>query len=148
LAVLLAISAAGCGSSGDGQSASPSIATVTVKHAEAEQSPTSDAPTPSDEPPASVTQGTSQNGQSSGGGDTFEMPNEVGNNLQAAQDDIQAVSGNPFYYSSSKDATGQSRFQILDAGWQVCSQKPAPGAIVQQGADVIFSVVRVTETCP
>jgi predicted small lipoprotein YifL len=123
LAAFLALSAAACGWTDAGPSDTPPTATVTV------------------------TQSDSQSAKP-GGGDTFEMPNEVGNNLQAAQDAVQAASGNPLYVSSSEDATGQSRLQILDAGWQVCSQEPAPGSIVEQGADVTFFVVRLTENCP
>ena len=42
------------------------------------------------------------------------MPSEVGIGLQAAQDDIQSVSGDPLYFTSSHDATGQERHQIWD----------------------------------
>jgi uncharacterized lipoprotein len=41
------------------------------------------------------------------GGSTFTMPNVVGKVLQSAQDEIQRVSGNPFFITSSTDATGQ-----------------------------------------
>jgi predicted small lipoprotein YifL len=131
LAAFLAVSVTACGWIGDGPSDSPPTATVTITQSEPQQSNPSDEPSGHDQ-----------------GGYTFEMPNEVGNNLQAAQDAVQAASGNPLYFSSSEDATGQSRFQILDADWQVCSQDPAPGSIVQQGADVTFFVVRLTENCP
>lgn len=77
------------------------------------------------------------------------MPDEVGKNLQAAQDDLQAVSGNPFFFSGSEDATGAGRAQFLDSGWQVCSQDPAPGTEVRDDADdVLFYVVRNSERCP
>ncbi len=131
LAAFLAMSAAACGWTSDGPADSPPTATVTITQSEPQHSNPSDEPSGHDE-----------------GGDTFEMPNEVGNNLQDAQDAVQTASGNPLYFSSSEDATGQSRFQILDADWQVCSQDPAPGSIVQQGADVTFFVVRLTENCP
>jgi hypothetical protein len=79
----------------------------------------------------------------------FIMPDERGKNLQASQDDLQAITGNPFYYSGSNDATGAGRFQILDSGWQVCSQKPAPGTNLSVDYDgVVFNVVRNSETCP
>jgi hypothetical protein len=77
------------------------------------------------------------------------MPNELGKTLQAAQDDLQAVSGNPFFYSASEDATGADRFQVMDSGWQVCGQDPAPGTQVRDDEDdVVFFVVRVSENCP
>ncbi len=77
------------------------------------------------------------------------MPNEVGQVLQDAQDDLQRISGNPLYYSSSSDATGAGRHQILDRDWQVCSQSIPPGATVTAGETPNFAVVRVqTETCP
>lgn len=81
-------------------------------------------------------------------GDTFVLPDETGKVLQAAQDDVQAVSGNPFYFTSSEDATGEGRFQVLDSGWQVCSQSPAAGTQVDADSDIIFYVVRVEESCP
>ena len=67
---------------------------------------------------------------------------------QAAQDDLQRVSGNPLYFSSSSDATGQGRQQIVDRDWQVCSQNVAPGASVGSETTVNFGVVKDYETCP
>lgn len=83
------------------------------------------------------------------GGDTFTMPDETGKTLQAAQDDLQAVSGSPLFYSGSEDATGADRGQWNDSGWQVCSQHPAAGTEVRDDEDdVMFYVVRVSEDCP
>lgn len=79
---------------------------------------------------------------------TFPMPNEVGKVLQTAQDDIQAVSGNPLYFTTSSDATGQGRHQILDRDWQVCSQSVAPGTTVNDGDPIDFAVVKTYEACP
>lgn len=76
------------------------------------------------------------------------MPNEVGRVLQSAQDDLQRVSGNPVYFSSSSDATGQGRHQILDRDWKVCSQNVAAGAAVAPDTTVNFLVVKLDETCP
>jgi hypothetical protein len=76
------------------------------------------------------------------------MPNEVGAVLQDAQDDIQAVTGNPFFFTSSEDATGADRFQILDRDWQVCSQTPPAGTVTGVDADIVFYVVKLWETCP
>lgn len=76
------------------------------------------------------------------------MPNEVGMGLQAAQDDIQRVSGDPVFFSHSTDATGAGRHQILDRDWQVCSQNVAPGVQANLDSDISFAVVRTTEKCP
>lgn len=79
---------------------------------------------------------------------SFVMPNEVGKNLQAAQDDIQRVSGNPVFITFSHDATGQERHQILDRNWKVCSQNVAPGTQVQDTTKITFAVVKLDESCP
>jgi hypothetical protein len=79
---------------------------------------------------------------------SFVMPNEVGMNLQDAQDDIQHVSGDPIFVSHSRDATGEGRYQILDRDWKVCSQNVAPGEIVSAVGHIVFSVVKDYEDCP
>jgi hypothetical protein len=79
---------------------------------------------------------------------SFVMPNEVGKILQAAQDDIQRVSGNPIFFTSSTDATGAGRHQILDRDWQVCTQSVPAGTKVGSDARIDFGVVRTSETCP
>lgn len=78
----------------------------------------------------------------------FTMPDETGKTLQAAQDDVQRVSGNPLYVSHSDDALGTSRPQLLDKHWKVCSQTPAAGTEVKDGVDVRFKTVKLDETCP
>lgn len=82
------------------------------------------------------------------GVDTFEMPNEVGNDLQFAQDHIQSVTDNFLFYTSSEDATGAGRMQMLDSGWVVCSQSPRPGAVFDYDTDIVFFVVKEGERCP
>jgi hypothetical protein len=77
------------------------------------------------------------------------MPNEVGKSLQAAQDDLQAVSDVPLFFSSSQDATGAGRMQIIDRNWKVCSQNRKAGSRVSiDDSGIVFAVVRDTETCP
>lgn len=76
------------------------------------------------------------------------MPDEVGTNLQDAQDDIQDITGNPLFVSHSRDATGDGRFQILDRDWKVCSQNVAPGAKFSAIGHIVFSVVKDYEDCP
>ncbi len=85
---------------------------------------------------------------SADGVDTFEMPDETGNDLQFAQDHLQSITDNFLFYSSSEDATGAGRFQMLDSGWIVCSQTPQPGAIFDYDTDIIFYVVKEGEACP
>lgn len=92
-------------------------------------------------PAASANTGPAQSSAS------FTMPNEVGRVLQYAQDDLQRVSGNPAYYSKSHDLIN-SRHQILDRDWQVCSQNVAEGATVSEGDTVDFGVVKLNENCP
>ncbi|HZE48877.1 MAG TPA: hypothetical protein VE074_04900 [Jatrophihabitantaceae bacterium] len=82
-------------------------------------------------------------------GATFTMPNEIGKVLQDAQDDIQRVSHDPVFYTSSKDATGRGRHQILDRDWKVCAQNVAAGQRVERSRVLItFSVVKLAESCP
>lgn len=80
--------------------------------------------------------------------DSFRMPNEVGKVLQAAQDDIQRVSGNPLFYTSSTDATGAGRMQVLDRNWKVCTQNIQAGTRVNQDSDISFGAVKLDEQCP
>jgi hypothetical protein len=140
----------GCGSSG---SASP--ATVSIpSSARASSAPTlapestsvpAAAPTTAAPPTDAPTEDRATAAPVASG---FIMPNEVGVVLQTAQDDLQRVSGNPLYYSSSSDASGQSRMQILDRNWKVCSQSSAPGVSVGDSTTVDFAVVKLEETCP
>jgi hypothetical protein len=76
------------------------------------------------------------------------MPNEVGANLQGAQDDIQRVSGNPLFITRSEDATGAGRHQVLDRNWKVCSQNVPPGTSVDQSVGITFGAVKLAESCP
>jgi hypothetical protein len=76
------------------------------------------------------------------------MPNLVGRNLQDAQDAIQALTGNPVFITTSHDATGQRRLQVLDANWKVCSQSIAPGAAFTADSTIDFAAVKLAEACP
>jgi hypothetical protein len=53
-----------------------------------------------------------------------------------------------FYISSSADATGEGRMQLVDSNWVVCSQNVAPGETVTEDVDVIFYVDKDDEACP
>jgi hypothetical protein len=76
------------------------------------------------------------------------MPNEFGKVLQDAQDNIQRVSGDPLFVSTSTDATGRGRHQILDRDWKVCAQNVAPGRRIDTNTEIDFSVVKLSEACP
>ena len=119
---VLAFALVGCGGSGN---TAPS--TVTVHD-------NSSAPSTASQAPAA---------------ESWTMPNEIGKNLQTAQDDLQALTGNPMFVSTSTDLTGQGRMQVMDRNWQVCSSTPPPGEIFTSQTNVVFGVVRIdTETCP
>ena len=87
-------------------------------------------------------------GSGGGGAQSWTMPNLIGESLQAAQDAVQAVSNGEIFFSDSHDVSGQDRAQILDAGWQVCTQDPAPGSEITPDTNIDFGVVRETEQCP
>jgi hypothetical protein len=78
---------------------------------------------------------------------SFVMPNEIGKDLQSAQDDLQRVSRDPVFVSHSHDLL-EDRFQILDSDWQVCTQNVSPGTRVGAFAHIDFGVVKTYETCP
>jgi hypothetical protein len=138
---------AGAAGSGDGEadSAAQPVQAVTTKTVTADvgsrdrdTSPNGDEETPVDDQPtrAEVPDG------------SFVMPDETGANLQVAQDDLQEAANDPFYFSDSRDATDANRFQVLDSGWQVCSQEPDAGSTVGPKDLVTFYVVRLSEQCP
>ena len=76
---------------------------------------------------------------------TFTMPALVGVNLQLAQDTLQAAGS---YVMDQTDASGLTRVQVNDSNWQVCTQNPAPGAVVPTDTVVTLGSVKLTETCP
>ncbi|MCJ0873818.1 hypothetical protein [Streptomyces sp. AP-93] len=73
------------------------------------------------------------------------VPNGVGQVLQTAQDNAQAAG---FFLLGSTDALGQSRMQVLDRNWKVCSQAPAAGTQTAIGTKIVFNTVKLEETCP
>jgi len=76
------------------------------------------------------------------------MPDLVGQNLQAAQDAIQALTDHAVFFTSSTDATGQGRAQVLDSNWQVCSQNVRPGDPITTTTKIEFAAVKLEERCP
>lgn len=119
----------------------PPTVTVTATPSTKPSPSTKASPKPKHDRPANVS-------RPSKAATSWTMPNQVGADLQASQDRIQAISGNPFFYTASRDATGQSRFQILDADWQVCSQKPQAGTTFDENTLITFFVVKDDEECP
>lgn len=61
---------------------------------------------------------------------------------------MQALTGDPMFYSSFTDAKRAGRMQILDSNWQVCSQSPAPSTKISADTPVSFGEVKLTESCP
>ena len=144
LAALLLLTA--CGS--DSEAAPAPTVTVTETSAAAPAvPPATTAPPVTTAPPATTRAPATKKPKATRTSAGFTMPNVVGTSLQDAQDAIQATAGE-FFYSTSHDASGQGRTQVLDAGWQVCDQSPKPGARFTEGSKVDFGVVRVSEDCP
>lgn len=126
--------AAGCASSTGKSTQTTVVRTVTASQ------------TPSDES-SSAMPPTSPANTETVAATSFTMPNEVGKVLQDAQDDIQAISGNPLFFTRSTDATGAGRHQILDRDWKICAQNVPAGTSVGADADIVFSVVKLSESC-
>jgi hypothetical protein len=78
----------------------------------------------------------------------WAMPDLVGRTLQDAQDQIQSITGNKIFITTSHDATGQHRNQVLDSNWKVCSQNIAAGAPIAAGTKIDFGAVKLAEPCP
>lgn len=79
----------------------------------------------------------------------FVMPNLVGENLQDAQNAIQALG---VFFSISHDMLG-SRSQVLDSNWKVCEQDPAAGTKISGPSSQFegafdLGAVKLTESCP
>ena len=73
---------------------------------------------------------------------TISMPNiTCGTNLQVAQDLVQSAG---IFFSTSEDATGAGRMQVLDSNWVVIGQEPAAGTLVGE-AEATFYVVKTAE---
>jgi hypothetical protein len=80
------------------------------------------------------------------GGDSpsgkITVPDEVGKQHQAAQDDLQA---HGLYVLAEEDATGQHRFLINDRNWKVVSQSPAAGTKVSEDATITLKSKKYTD---
>jgi hypothetical protein len=60
-----------------------------------------------------------------------------GTDLQVAQDRVQLLG---IFFSTSEDASGAGRSQVIDANWTVVDQSPAPGTPVGEGEAVFYAV--------
>ncbi|MGW1951273.1 PASTA domain-containing protein [Streptomyces sp. NPDC001920] len=69
--------------------------------------------------------------------ETAVLPDLVGQDLQAAQDEAQAAG---FFVLDDQDASGQKRLQVFDRNWVVCSQEPAPGTHPTDTPVTLFAV--------
>ncbi len=78
---------------------------------------------------------------------SWVMPDLVGSGLQAAQDSMQALTGNPVFVTTSHDATGSGRMQVSDRNWKVCDQSVAPGTRITAETKIDFGAVKVEERC-
>ncbi|GAB3297315.1 hypothetical protein GCM10027298_08310 [Epidermidibacterium keratini] len=78
---------------------------------------------------------------------SWVMPDLIGANLQVAQDTIQELTNFQVVYSSSYDATGAGRMQVLDSNWVVCSQTPLPGTTFDSTTPIDFGAVKIGEAC-
>ncbi|MBA4608253.1 hypothetical protein H1W00_07165 [Aeromicrobium sp. Marseille-Q0843] len=77
--------------------------------------------------------------------ESFKMPKLAGENLQLAQDMLQALGS---YGLIQNDALELGRFQVLDANWKVCAQKPKAGKKVPIDTIVELDAVKLEESCP
>ncbi|HET8929716.1 MAG TPA: hypothetical protein VFN21_03560 [Acidimicrobiales bacterium] len=78
----------------------------------------------------------------------WTMPDEIGNALSSAKDDIEALTDGTKVSVAVSDATGKGRRQIVHQNWQVCSQTPPAGRKFTPESGVTFEVVKKNETCP
>jgi hypothetical protein len=70
------------------------------------------------------------------------VPNEVGRNHQAAQDDLQA---HGFYNLRERDCTGRGRLLLWDRNWKVVRQSPKAGTRVSTNRAITLCSVKYTD---
>ena len=78
---------------------------------------------------------------------SWTMPDLVGKGLQDAQNAIQELTGYRIVITTSHDATGAKRRQLVDRNWKVCTQNVAPGATITPDTRIDFGAVKVEESC-
>jgi hypothetical protein len=80
-----------------------------------------------------------------GAAETFIMPDLVGQDLQLAQDRLQALGS---YNLDQEDALGLGRIQVIDSDWKVCSQTPDAGTQFPKDKRVTLFAAKDEEDCP
>ena len=78
----------------------------------------------------------------------WTMPDEIGNTLDSAKGDIDALTDGVAVEVAVNDVSGRGRRQIIHQHWQVCSQTPTAGDKFTPETGVSFGVVKTNETCP
>lgn len=71
-----------------------------------------------------------------------KMPDFHGKSVKAARDALDSGTS-----ITVNDATGASRWVVVESNWQVCSQKPAAGTKLN-GQPVTLNAVKYGESCP
>lgn len=127
-AALLTLTA--CEGTADTGSSKPAAAEETSDKTKQDTStPSADTDAPADEAEAEA--------------ETAALPDLVGQDLQAAQDEAQAAG---FYVLDDQDASGQKRLQVFDRNWTVCSQEPEAGTHPTDTPVTLYAV-KDTESC-
>jgi hypothetical protein len=70
------------------------------------------------------------------------VPNEVGKNHQAAQDDLQA---HGFFNLRERDCTGRGRLLLFDRNWRVVRQTPRAGSRVTTDRAITLCSVKYSD---
>jgi hypothetical protein len=70
------------------------------------------------------------------------VPNEVGKNHQAAQDDHQA---HGFFNLRERDCTGRDRLLLFDRNWRVVRQSPRAGSRVSKNRAITLCSVKYSD---
>ncbi|WP_324333918.1 PASTA domain-containing protein [Baekduia sp.] len=70
------------------------------------------------------------------------VPNEVGRNHQAAQDDLQA---HGFYNLREQDCSGRGRMLLFDRNWKVVRQSPRAGSRVSTSRTITLCSVKYSD---
>lgn len=144
----LALLTAGCGPSTT-PAAAPPTPSFTVPPPVTVTMPTPTLPTPAPLTPAppAASGSTPSAADGSAGPRRWTMPDLVGANLQDAQNAIQELTDYEIPITTSHDATGAGREQLLDRNWKVCSQNVPAGTPIGQETRIDFGTVRTEERC-
>lgn len=73
---------------------------------------------------------------------TQRMPDFIGKSVATARKELT-----PFTKIDTKDASGKGRYILAETRWEICDQKPEPGASLK-GRTVTLHAVKYGEDCP